>query len=157
MPNIDETYNFPFNDDDFLSGSKERQLQFFRDLVNNLRKMYEEIAIGVNNKFRVNVPDSASVTNGVLLTNLPPIGASLVIVSGTEDGQPSAIFSVLKTQYNVAATVTALDSIAGSSGSWNTVTLSMPTTTTTTGLANSSGSPLTGEFEVTILGREKAT
>lgn len=155
MPNIDETYNFPFNDQDLLSDDKSRQLKFFRDFVNNIKAMYEEIAIGVNQSFRMKVLSSNDVTNGSPLTNLPLIGASLVIVSGQENFQPSAVFSVLKPEYNIAATVSTLDSIAGTGGDWNTFVLSMPTTNITTNLVHNATSGITGQFEITILGSQK--
>jgi hypothetical protein len=156
MPNIDETYNFPFNAEDFLSSDRTKQLDFMRQLFTNLQKMYEEIAIGINQSFRMKVLSSTDVAGGTPLTNLPLIGASIVIVSGLETTQPQAVFSVLKPDYNASATVTALDFIAGTAGVWNTVTLSMPVTATTTSLVHSGGAGVTGQFEVTILGSQKS-
>lgn len=156
MPNIDESFNFPFREEDFLSDNPTRRAQFVRDLLSTFRKMYEEIAIGVNLSFRMTVLSSNDVANGNPLTNLPRIGASIVVVSALENDAPSAIFSVLKTDYNTAATVSTLDTINGTgAGVWNGVALSMPTTTTTTNLVHNAASTVTGQFEVTILGSQR--
>ncbi|NIP43260.1 MAG: hypothetical protein GWO08_07795, partial [Gammaproteobacteria bacterium] len=88
MPNIDDTFNYPLD-------QRILDIKGFTDLKDYLteqhrlmKKMYEEIAVGVNNTYEMTIISTSKtgVTSppGVKLQMLPKLGMFYIMVSGLE-------------------------------------------------------------------------
>lgn len=154
MPNIDETFNFPAPP---LDARDSKQWQaYLRDSSRSMHKMYEEIAIGVNNTYEMTIISTSKtgVTSppGVVLDNLPLLGMFYIMVSGLEDNMPQQCSIIRKPIVGTAATFTSLSTFTPSSGTWNGVSIVIAALNDDIGIAHDGGASLEGRFNVTIYG-----
>jgi hypothetical protein len=155
MPNIDETFNMPL-DDELSRGKPPKDLgDYLLEQHRSMRKMYEEIAIGVNDTYQMTLKqqgDYADTTLGRPLPMLPSLGMFLIIVSPLEDDMPMIMSAVMKQTVGTAATFSTLASKAGVGSTWNTINVLVQSTGDEIGISHDGSGNEEGEVNVTILG-----
>ncbi len=156
MPNIDDTFNYPLD-------QRILDIKGFTDLKDYLteqhrlmKKMYEEIAVGVNNTYEMTIISTSKtgVTSppGVKLQMLPKLGMFYIMVSGLEDNMPQQCSIIQKPIVGTEATFTSLSTFTPSSGTWDTVSIVLAALNDDIGIGHDGGASLEGQFNVTIFG-----
>ena len=157
MPNIDETYNIPIDEEVIRSGDPKEVGDYLFEQHRSMKKMYEEIAIGVNNTYEMTIISTSKtgVTSppGQALVMLPKIGMYYIMISGLEDNMPQQCSIIQKPIVGTAATFTSLSTFTPASGTWNGVSLVLGALTDEIGLGHDGASDLEGPFNVTIIGQ----
>lgn len=156
MPNIDETYNLPFDEKLIRENLPENVADQLYDQHIQLKKMYEEIAIGVNNTYEMTIisQSKSGVTYppGQPLVMLPKLGMFFILISGLEDNMPQVAEIVSKRIVGTAASFTNIDNFTPTSGDWTGVSLNIKSLNDEIGVSHSGGASLEGRFNVTIFG-----
>lgn len=122
------------------------------EFIRYLNRLYEEIAFAVNSKdfdwFTIavsNIPQD--------IPNVDNRGAYLISITGTEDGMPSANFSLVKAQKDaLGEPPSQIQQQEGSIAPWIGVKLKITYAASTTNFQISHNGTVTGNFNINIMG-----
>lgn len=122
--------------------------------ISYLNRLYEDIALTVNNKDNIyfRAPISDTPEN---IYNLPNFGAYIICVSGSDSTLPTLTASLCKADSTAAGSIAVLGSQVGTS-SWAGNALTITSTTTNFQIAHDRAG-VTGNFNIRILGTQGAT
>jgi len=122
--------------------------------ISYLNRLYEDIALTVNNKdniyFLAPITDTAAN-----IPNLPNFGAFIICVSGEDSTLPTITASLCKADAGASGSVAVLGSQVGTS-SWAGKALTITSTSTNFQIRHDRAG-VTGNFNIRILGTQGAT
>lgn len=155
MPNVEETYQLPWRPEQITSDNPDIRLEFERTRHAALKKMYESLAIGVNDTFEINLQQQGNFDDpnlGQPLNIFPPLGMFLIIVSGLEDDMPMIASLAMKQTVGTAATFSTVASKAGVGSTWNTLNVLVQSVGDQIGVSHDGTGNEQGLASVTVLG-----
>lgn len=115
-------------------------------------RLYEDLAIMVNNKDNIFYPMSITSTATNIL-NCPLFGAFIICVSGTNSTLPTLTASLCKADATAAGSVTPIGSQVGT-GTWAGNALTITSTATNFQIAHNRAG-VTGSFNIRIIGTQQ--
>jgi len=122
MPNVDEEYIIPIDARQIRQASTEQLAEYLIEQNKLLRKMYSQLAIGINHTYEMELAQQGNFSNTSLgrpLRLFPKLGMFLIIVSGLENGMPQKAVLAAKQTVGTAASFTALATVSGTGSKWN--------------------------------------